>query len=88
MRWVLTKEIIPGQGVEDAGCPNEVAHGRGESGSVDAHSDQGWEDTDVTQEAVVFLQEGPGKGHPHAGTHLSSGKHAPAPGIPWHQWPW
>ena len=86
----LTKEIIPGQGVEDAGCPNEVAHGRGEGGSIDAHGDQGREDTDVTQEAVVFLQEDPGEGHGHTGTCLGSGQHALAPGTPWRGdgWPY
>lgn len=68
----LTKEIIPCQGIEDAGCPDEVAHGSGERGSIDAHRDQRWEDTDVTQEAIILLQEGPGEGHAHGGTHLGS----------------
>lgn len=55
---LLTKQVVSGQGVEDARGPDEVAHCSGESGGVNADGDEGVPDVDVSEETVVVLQEG------------------------------
>lgn len=46
--WLLTKQVVPGQGVEDARGPDEVAHGSGEGGGVNPDGDEGVPDVDVS----------------------------------------
>lgn len=46
--WLLTKQVVPGQGVEDARSPDEVAHGSGEGGGVNPDGDEGVPDVDVS----------------------------------------
>lgn len=55
---LLTKQVVSGQGVEDARGPDEVAHGSGDGGGVNADGDEGVPDVDVSEETVVVLQEG------------------------------
>lgn len=63
---LLTKQVVSGQGVEDARGPDEVAHGSGEGGGVNADGDEGVPDVDVSEETVVVLQEGAvGESAPH-----------------------
>lgn len=52
-----TKQVVPGQGVEDAWGSNEVAHGSGESGGINPDGDKGVPHVDVSQEAVIPLKE-------------------------------
>lgn len=78
---LLTKQVVSGQGVEDARGPDEVAHGSGEGGGVNADGDEGVPDVDVSEETVVVLQEGAVGGErnqiststvQHAGFHWST----------------
>lgn len=43
-----TKQVVPGQGVEDAWGSDEVAHGSGESGGINPDGDKGVPDVDVS----------------------------------------
>lgn len=57
----LTKHVISGQGEEDARGPDEVAHGSGECGGVNANGDEGVPEVDVSEETVIALQEDAGE---------------------------
>lgn len=52
-----TKQVVPGQGVEDARRPNQVAHGCRESGGVNPDGDEGVPDVDVSEETVIPLKQ-------------------------------
>ncbi len=52
-----TKQVVPGEGVEDAWGSDEVAHGSGESGGINPDGDKGVPDVDVSQETVIPLQQ-------------------------------
>lgn len=52
-----TKQVVPGQGVEDARGSDEVAHGGGESGGVHPDRDEGVPDVDVSEETVIPLEQ-------------------------------
>lgn len=52
-----TKQVVPGQGVEDAWGSNEVAHGSGDSGRINPDGDKWFPDVDVSKETVVPLKE-------------------------------
>lgn len=59
MTGPLTEQVVSGQSVEDARRPDEVAHGSGEGGGVNADGDEGVPDVDVSEETVIPLQEDP-----------------------------
>lgn len=52
-----TKQVVPGQGVEDAWGSDEVAHGSGESGGVNPDGDKWVPDVDFSQETVIPLKQ-------------------------------
>lgn len=52
-----TKQVVSGQGVQDARGSNEVAHGSREGGWIDADGDKGSPDIYVPQETVVPLKQ-------------------------------
>ena len=52
-----TKQVIPGQGVEDAWGSDKVAHGSGEGGGINPDGDEGSPDVDVSEEAVIPLKQ-------------------------------
>lgn len=52
-----TEEVVAGQGVQDPRGPDQVAHGGREGGGIDADGDKMAPDVDVSEEAVVSLEE-------------------------------
>ena len=56
----LTKQVVPCQCVQDAGCPDQVAHGSREGGGVDPDGDERVPHVDVPQEAVIPLEKDAG----------------------------
>lgn len=52
-----TKQVVSGQGIEDARGSDEVAHGSGESGGINPDGDKGVPDVDVSQETVIPLKQ-------------------------------
>lgn len=57
MAGAPTEEVVPGQGVQDPRRPDQVAHGGREGGGINADGDKGVPDVDVSEEAVVPLEE-------------------------------
>ena len=54
---VPTKQVVPGQGVEDPWGSDEVAHGSGQSGGINPDGDKRVPDVDVSQKAVIPLKQ-------------------------------
>lgn len=52
-----TKQVIPGEGVQDARGSDEVTHGSREGGGVNTNYDEGVPDVDVPQETVIPLKQ-------------------------------
>lgn len=57
MAGAPTEEIVPGQGIQDARRPDQVAHGRGESGGINPNGDKRVPDVDVSEETVISQEE-------------------------------
>lgn len=57
MAGAPTEEIVSGQGIQDAGGPDQVAHGGGESGQINPDGDKRVPDVDVSEETVISPQE-------------------------------
>lgn len=55
-----TEQIVSGQSVQDARRPDQVAHGGRESGGIDPDGDKRVPDVDVSEEAVISLEEDTG----------------------------
>lgn len=52
-----TEQIVPGQGVQDARRSDQVAHGGRESGGINPNGDKRVPDVDISEEAVISLEE-------------------------------
>lgn len=57
MAGAPTEQIVPGQGIQDARRPDQVAHGGGEGGGINPDGDKGVPDVDVPEETVISPEE-------------------------------
>lgn len=55
----LTEQVVPRQRVQDAGRSDQVTHGGGQRGRVNADRHEGMPDVNVSEKPVIFLQEDP-----------------------------
>lgn len=55
----LTEQVVPRQSVQDAGRSDQVTHGSGQRGGVNADRHEGMPDVNVSEKSVIFLQEDP-----------------------------